>query len=208
MKRRIKSKFGLTGGKPLMLVGSHWTPGGILRAFGGGILDALTPLAGECEIAQISHPNLWEDLPYDTWHPTNRWPSQKEFSSAWICAAPDARQNAGIVKVTDDLESTDLLMAADLYIGDYSSNVIEFSNFDWPILYYGARERFFDSKIYDLYAGASTPFHSADYIARLARLALGNPEINQAGRQRLRRHFNYNIGGATKAVVEAISGLS
>ena len=66
---------GLTGGKPLVLVGSHWTPGGILRAFGGSILDALAPLAGECEMAQISHPNLWEDLPYDTWHPTNRWPS-------------------------------------------------------------------------------------------------------------------------------------
>ena len=120
----------------------------------------------------------------------------------------DARQNAGIVQVIDDLESTDLLTAADLYIGDYSSNVIEFSNFDRPILFYDAQERFFDSKIYDLYAGASTPFHSADYIARLARLALGNLEINQAGRQRLCRHFNYNIGGATKAVVEAISGLS
>jgi hypothetical protein len=191
-----------------VLVSSHWTPGGILRTFGGGILDALVPLAGECEIVQISHPNLWNDPQFDIYDPKTQRPSQKGFSSAWIRDALDHRHQTGKVKVFYNLESPDLLMAADLLIGDYSSIVIEFSMFDRPILFYDVPERFFNRRTYDLYAAACIPFRRADYVERLVRHALNNPSKKSAGRQRLSAHFNYNIGGATEAVVNAIAGLS
>ena len=190
-----------------MLVSSHWTPDGILRTFGGGILDALAPLAGACEIVQISHANLWEDPQFDSYDPKTRWSSQKGFSSAWIRDALDARHKVGKAKVLYDVESPDPLMAADLLIGDHSSIVIEFSMFDRPILFYDVPKRFFDRRTYDLYIEASWSFRRADGVGRLVRHALSNPSDKKAGRQRLSAHFNYNIGGATEAVVNAIAGL-
>ncbi len=206
-KNQLKENLGLARDKPLLLVTSHWTPDGILRTFGGGILDALAPLAGSCEIVQISHPNIWDDLQYDTWDPNTERPGQEGFSSAWIRAALDARHAAGKAKVFYDLESPELLMAADLLIGDYSSIVIEFSMFDRPILLYDVPERFFDSNVHDLYVGASLCFRRADDVERLARYALSNPSHQRDGRRRLSAHFNYNIGGATDAIVDVIAGL-
>ena len=206
-QRRLKASLGLASDKPLVLVSSHWTPDGILRTFGGGILDALAPLAGSCEIVQISHPVLWTDPPYDTYDPKTQRPSQQGFSSKWIRESLSARHKTGNVKVFYELESPDLLMAADLLIGDYSSIVIEFSMFDRPILFYDVPERFFDRGVYNLYAEASFPFRRADDVARLVRHALSNPSDKEGGRQRLSATFNYNIGSATEAIVNALAGL-
>ena len=180
-QRRLKKKLGRAPDKPLVLVSSHWTPAGILRTFGAGILNALAPLAGECEIVQISHPNLWEDPQFDTYDPKTKRPSQEGFSSAWIRDALDARHQAGKARVFYDLESPELLMAADLLIGDHSSIVIEFAMFDRPILFYDVPDRFFERRTYELYAGGRARFRRADRVAAL-RPPRAQQSVGEQGR--------------------------
>lgn len=206
-QRRLKAQIGLAADKPLILLASHWTPDGILRSFGCDIIDALAPLADACEIVQTAHPVLWADPQYDSFNPDAERPSQEGFSSATIRSQLDARHKAGTAKVMYDIESPALLMAADLLIGDFSSIVIEFSLFDRPILFYDVPERFHDSTVHDLYAGAGAPFRHARDVLPLVRHALANPAEKSEGRRRLSAHFNYNIGGAAEAVADAIVGL-
>ena len=76
------------------------------------------------------------------------------------------------------IESTqNILLSADLFIGDNSSFFIECCVVDTPILFYESGVKFYDNEVYSLYKNASVSFSENKELNNLINTSLENPYV-------------------------------
>lgn len=141
---------------------------------------------------------------------------------------PDPRYNAGVdwrarltalelargcdrVRFVETADASPLLAAADLMITDHSSIGFEFLVLDRPLLVYDAPDLPTEARINPekiaLLRSAASVATTPEELARLAGMALAEPQRLSNARQRVARELFHDPGNATKRSVDLIRGL-
>jgi len=141
---------------------------------------------------------------------------------------PDPRYNAGVdwrarltalelargcdrVRFVETADASPLLAAADVMITDHSSIGFEFLVLDRPLLVYDAPDLPTEARINPekiaLLRSAASVATTPEELARLAGMALAEPQRLSNARQRVARELFHDPGNATKRSVDLIRGL-
>ena len=191
LRAQIKQSLKIPADQAVVFIASHWTPSGLLRKFGTGLIQALSALGDQVRIIQGSHPNLW-----------NQHVSAQ--TSQWIYQSLCREVDRGAVALSLGVSDATALLASDVVVADVSSIVIEAALLEKPLMLHIDRQSFRSDEVYQIYSGVGIQFSGADDLVQSFLRGVSFPEKRTEMLRKNKELFGYNLGGASKKVAEVI----
>ena len=187
--------------KKTILITSHWTPHALCRTFRAGLLQAVAEVMPDCNVIQTGHNQLWCER--------QQVAGGNFFDGAVLWQElKSIEQRYPHVRVIEAPNVLPLLNAADLFVGDMSSVLVEFACLDRPMLFFdNGKYVFHDKAVYAQYLAAAAPFRSIEEAVALCRVHLAQPDLHQAGRQQIVQHNLDHLGNAAQTAVDVLLAL-
>jgi len=144
-REKTLEELGLSPGRKTILIGSYWSPRSLLRTWRSDLLIRLASAFPDCNIIQTAHEHIWTDSISDIM-PNPRKDLPRFDSEKLMAELRRAERLHCNIRVRRASNIGPLMNAADLFIGDYSSSLVEFSLLDRPILFLIIRKSVFTTK--------------------------------------------------------------
>jgi hypothetical protein len=182
---------------PTVLVTSHWTPGALHHSLAESVLGYLATRT-DLRVIVTGHPNLWR-----------RGPGRNQGRD--LRAILEGLTGVPHMSlVTDSRRTLELMLEADLLVGDKSSATLEYATLGRPIVHYQHPDVHPQPPEFrDLLFGAVHGFTDAeDFVAAF------NAGLSQIGRppssaqQQLVAHCFPTLGDATRLAADAIESIA
>lgn len=185
--------------RPTILITSHYTPGGILRALGPALFEQLCSAFPSHNVIQTGHPWLWRD--------------EEDELQAWrvdVRAQLDAvLARHAHARVVTDMLAEPLAAAADLLVADAASSALTiFGLLDKPIACYAdaALERKGKPGL-SHYLDASHVFRELGEALPACRAALAEPQARADGRRAIREIFYPHAGESAQRTAAVLRDI-
>ena len=191
LKSEVKESLNIPASKTVIFIASHWTPSGLLRKFGTGLIQSLSILGDDFRIIQGSHPNLWDQ---HVSAPTSKWIAQS------LCREVDR----GAVSLSLGVSDASALLASDVVISDVSSITIEAALLEKSLLLHIDPRSFRSDDVYQIYRGVGVCFSGADDLVHLLLNGAKFLEAREEMLQKNKKLFGYNMGVASAKVAQII----
>jgi len=179
-----------------IVINSHWTENSLLKSLGAEFINYVCEAFPKHNVIVLGHQLLWKN------HDGSERKSVLFDNLKHLEVKAD---NLTFIPCIDDMR--DVLLTADLFIGDNSSFFIECCQVDTPFLYYESGMKFNSDQVYSIYKHASFSFSHCEELDCLINNALESPNLLRKERALAVEHFLYQPGHVTEYIISSLKEM-